>query len=211
MKLQLKKYTEQIKEWPQSGYHIMAQYDDDKIIVYQSYCPEIGNYAANNQYFGGAFSLDRMTWIKPNFLWMMYRNGWGTKEGQEVVLAIHLKRTVFENYLQDAVYSSFKPELYKSYVSWQQDVQRSNVRLQWDPDHDPYGVKLERRAIQIGLRNEFIRSYSKDDILEIEDISDFVATQYELVKSKNLDELVTPHEKPLVFENKELNKYLMLK
>ncbi len=211
MKLQLKKYTEQIKEWPQSGYHIIAQYDDDKIIVYQSYRPEIGNYAANNQYFGGAFSLDRMTWIKPNFLWMMYRNGWGTKEGQEVVLAIHLKRTVFENYLQDAVYSSFKPELYKSYVSWQQDVQRSNVRLQWDPDHDPYGVKLERRAIQIGLRNEFIRSYSKDDILEIEDISDFVATQYELVKSKNLDELVTPHEKPLVFENKELNKYLMLK
>ncbi|MEW7291738.1 DUF4291 domain-containing protein [Aquimarina sp. 2304DJ70-9] len=211
MKLQLKKYKEQQNDWPQSGYHIMAQYDAEKIIVYQSYRPEIGNFATHNQYFGGAFSLERMTWIKPNFLWMMYRNGWGTKEGQEVVLAIHLKREAFENYLQNAVYSSFKSELYKSYDSWQEDVQQSNVRLQWDPDHDPYGAKLERRAIQIGLRNEFIRSYSKDDILEIEDISDFMKEQYEFVKSKNLDELVIPDEKPLVFENAELNKYLMLK
>lgn len=211
MKLQVKKYTEQIREWPQSGHHIMAQYDDEKIIVYQSYRPAIGNYAAQNQYFGGAFSLDRMTWIKPNFLWMMYRNGWGTKEGQEVVLAIHLKRAAFESYLQNAVYSSFKPELYDTYDLWQQDVQRSNVRLQWDPDHDPFGAKLERRAIQIGLRNEFIRSYSKDDILEIEDISDFVSEQYKLVTSKNLEELVVPYEKPLVFENEELNSYLLLK
>lgn len=37
MKLTLKKYTEQIQEWPKEGYHIMAQYDEDKIIIYQSY------------------------------------------------------------------------------------------------------------------------------------------------------------------------------
>ena len=211
MKLELKKYTEQLDKWPESGYHIMAQYNEEKIIVYQSYRPDIGSFAAENQYFGGNFSLDRMTWIKPNFLWMMFRNGWGTKEGQEVVLAIHLKRTAFENYLENAVYSSFKTELYESYEAWQKDIQRSNVRLQWDPDHDPYGVKLERRAIQIGLRKEYIQSYSKDDILEIEDISNFVKEQYEFVKSKNLNELVIPNEKPLVFENEELNKHLMLK
>lgn len=75
MKLELKKYTTQIQEWPKEGYHIMAQYDEDKIVVYQSYRKEIGEFAVKNQYFGGAFSLERMTWIKPNFLWMMYRNG----------------------------------------------------------------------------------------------------------------------------------------
>jgi hypothetical protein len=37
----------------------------------------------------------------------MYRNGWGTKVGQEVVLAIHLKRKAFEAYLEQAVYSSY--------------------------------------------------------------------------------------------------------
>lgn len=211
MKLQLEKYTIQQKEWPQKGHHIMAQYDDKKIIVYQSYRTEIGLFAAKNQYFGGAFSLDRMTWIKPNFLWMMYRNGWGTKEGQEVVLAIHLKRNSFETYLKNAVYSSFKPELYTSYDSWQKDVQKSNIRLQWDPDHDPYGSKLERRAIQIGLRKEFIKSYAQEDILEIEDISEFVGEQYKLVTSQNLESLVIPKEKPLIFKDEVLNRYLMLK
>ncbi|WP_109851965.1 DUF4291 domain-containing protein [Aquimarina sp. AU58] len=211
MKLQLKKYKEQEKEWPQSGYHIMAQYDDEKIIVYQSYRPEIGNFAVKNQFFGGAFSLDRMTWIKPNFLWMMYRNGWGTKEGQEVVLAIHLKKEAFEHYVKNAVYSSFKPELYVSYEAWQEDVENSNVRLQWDPDHDPYGVKLEKRAIQIGLRKEYIKSYAKDDILEIEDVSDFVSEQYKFVKNKDLENLVTPAEKPLIFKDEKLNVFLKLK
>ena len=203
MKLNIQNYTKQLQEWPQSGHHIMAQYDDEKIIVYQSYRPAIGNFAAQNQFFGGPFSLERMTWIKPNFLWMMYRNGWGRKEGQEVVLAIHLKREAFQTYLENAVHSSFKPELYDTYEAWQQKVKSSNVRLQWDPDHDPYGAKLERRAIQIGIRNQFIRSYAKDDILEIEDISEFVAEQYEYVKAKQLDKLEIPAERP--FYRKEKN------
>ena len=66
--LKLESYDEQLKRWPKQGHHILAQYDDEKIIVYQSYRPEIGHFAAENQYFGGPFSLERMTWIKPNFL-----------------------------------------------------------------------------------------------------------------------------------------------
>ena len=188
----------------------MAQYDEEKIIVYQSYRPEIGNFAVKNQYFGGAFSLDRMTWIKPNFLWMMYRNGWGRKEGQEVVLAIHLKLEAFEKYLENAVYSSFNQVEGMSMEQWQGAVKTSNVRLQWDPDHDPYGNKLERRAIQIGLRNEFSRSFAKTDILQIEDISPYVAEQYEFEKKNELEQLLIPEEKPLLFKNEELNKKLKL-
>lgn len=206
----LKKYTQQLKEWPQNGYHIMAQYDDEKIIVYQSYRPEIGGFAAKNQFFGGPFSLDRMTWIKPNFLWMMYRNGWGTKEGQEVVLAIHLKFKAFERYLSQAVWSSYNASIYESHEEWKEVVKSSSIRLQWDPDHDPYGKKLERRAIQIGIRNEEIKRYSKEDILKIEDISDYVAEQYEHVKNNTLDKLILPEEKPLVFDNPLLNKQLNL-
>ena len=37
-----------------------------------------------------------MTWIKPSFLWMMYRCGWGLKEGQETVLAVEITREGFE-------------------------------------------------------------------------------------------------------------------
>lgn len=210
MKLKIKLYNEQIEKWPQQGHHIMAQYDNEKIIVYQSYRPEIGNFAVQNQYFGGAFSLNRMTWIKPNFLWMMYRNGWATKVGQEVVLAIHLKREAFERYLKQAVYSSYQSDLYESREDWQEQVKNSSIRLQWDPDHDPYGAKLERRAIQIGIRGKEVVSYAKDDILEIEDITPFVKEQYQFVLNKQLDKLMIPEEHPLVF-NEMLNKNLRLK
>ncbi|WP_458785448.1 DUF4291 family protein [Vallitalea sediminicola] len=29
--------------------------------------------------FGSSFKLNRMTWVKPSFLWMMYRSGWAKK------------------------------------------------------------------------------------------------------------------------------------
>lgn len=210
MKLKLKKYKEQLQDWPQKGHHIMAQYDNQEIIVYQSYRREIGEFAVNNQYFGGDFSLERMTWIKPNFLWMMYRNGWGSKEGQECVLAIHLKKEAFKKYVENSVYSSYNKDLRVSEKEWQNQVKESSVRLQWDPDHDPFGNKIERRAIQIGLRNNFIHSFAKDDILLIEDISDFVKEQYQFVLNNDLENLMIPEEKPFVFDDQSLNKKLKL-
>ena len=81
---------------------------------------------------------------------MMYRNGWGQKEGQEITLAINLKLDAFERYINEVVYSTFKPELYQSKEKWQDQIKSSNAILQWDPDHNPYGAKLERKAIQVG-------------------------------------------------------------
>ncbi|KAA0129816.1 DUF4291 domain-containing protein [Chryseobacterium sp. SN22] len=210
MKLKLKKYKEQLQDWPREGHHLMAQYDDEKIIVYQSYRKEIGEFAVRNQYFGGPFSLERMTWIKPNFLWMMYRNGWGTKEGQEYVLAIHLKMDAFRRYLENAVYSSYNDRLGISREEWQNEVKASSARLQWDPDHDPFGSKQERRAIQIGLRNDLIRSFAKEDLILIENISEFVKEQHRFVLNDNLDQLMLPEEKPLLFDDEGLNKKLRL-
>lgn len=73
--IQLENYNEQLLRWPNEGRHILAQYDSDSVIVYQPYRPAIGLYAVEHQYFGGEFSLNRISWIKPNFLWMMKING----------------------------------------------------------------------------------------------------------------------------------------
>lgn len=210
MTLRLKKYKEQILDWPQEGHHLMAQYDGEKIIMYQSYRKEIGEFAVRNQYFGGPFSLERMTWIKPNFLWMMYRNGWGTKEGQEYVLAIHLKMDAFRKYLEKAVYSSYNDRFGISMEEWQNEVKASSARLQWDPDHDPFGAKQERRAIQIGLRNDLIRLFAKEDLILIENISEFVKEQHQFVLNDDLNQLMLPEEKPLLFDDEDLNKKLRL-
>jgi hypothetical protein len=186
-------YTAQDARWPRSGRHILAQFDADSVVVYQAYRPEIGHFAAQHGYFGGEFSLKRMSWVKPNFLWMMYRSGWGTKEGQEVTLAVRLRRDAFDEILRLAVHSTFVPEVYGTHEAWQRSVAGSEVRLQWDPDHGPAGNPVERRAIQLGLRGGVLARYAREWLLGVEDVSGFVAEQREDAKVP-CERLVTPRE-----------------
>ncbi len=170
-------YLRQQRDWPTSGRHILAQYDDAGIVVYQAYRPAIADFAVKHQRFGGEFSYNRMSWIKPNFLWMMFRAGWATKEGQERILAVRLQRAFFDEVLRDAVPSSFDPARHASHDDWKTAVEHSDVRLQWDPDHDPLGRPLERRAVQLGLRGRALRRYGEEALLGIDDITPFVIAQ----------------------------------
>lgn len=188
-------YEEQIKKWPDSGKHIMANYDDEAIVVYQAYRPEIAEYAIEHQRFGGQFSFGRMSWIKPNFLWMMFRCGWAQKPGQEMVLGIRIKRSFFDEILGKAVYSSFNEERYELLDEWKKDVQRSSVRLQWDPDHDPFGVKISRRAVQLGLRNDHLKIFAIEAVVGIEDMTPFVIEQKKILDKDGVESLMIPSER----------------
>lgn len=210
MKLHTESYLAQKARWPFKGRVILAQYDSDSIVVYQAYRSAIGHFAAREGYFGGEFKLSRMTWIKPNFLWMMYRSGWGTKEGQAVTLAIRLRRAAFDMILDQAVHSKYIPKLYQSAQDWKYAAKTSDVRLQWDPDHSPAGGKLERRAIQLGLRGQASVQYSREWIVSIEDISDFVAEQRQHVITENYDQLLTPSESAYRVCNIETARRLQL-
>lgn len=192
--LTTERYLSQTPRWPASGRHILAQYDDETVVVYQAYRPDIGLPAAANGAFGEGFSLSRMSWIKPNFLWMMFRSGWATKEGQEVVLAITLRRSAFEAVLAAAVHSTWVPEVYGERSAWQQAVKTSDVRLQWDPDHEPHGHKVERRAVQLGLSGKTLERYAREWIVRIEDVTGFVRAQHRHVLDHALDRLETPRE-----------------
>src|SRR5580698_10674275 len=75
-------------------------------------------YAVEHGSFGGDFSYARMSWVKPNFLWMMYRSGWGSKEGQEVTLALRLGRAFFDSLLAQAVPSSWDREQFTTEEEW---------------------------------------------------------------------------------------------
>lgn len=194
MKLITEPYMEQVRRWPQAGRHILAQFDADTVVVYQAYRPAIGRFAAEHGRFGGEFSLDRMSWIKPNFLWMMYRSGWGTKEHQEVTLAVWLNRSAFDAVLREAVHSTFIPEIYGDHGTWKKALGTSSVRLQWDPDHDPSGNPVERRAIQLGLRGDILARYANDWPVHIEDISAFVQQQREFVGGEERERLTVPQE-----------------
>jgi hypothetical protein len=192
--LTLAPYLEQRATWPAAGRHILAQYDDASVVVYQAYRPEIGRYTAEHGRFGGGWSRERMSWIKPNFLWMMYRCGWATKPGQEVVLALRLARAGFDEILASAVPSSHDPHNYPSQSEWQRAVQRSDVRLQWDPDHAPGGQPEARRAVQLGLRGEALRRFADEWLLGVADITPLVAAQRPHARAPYTD-LQTPAER----------------
>src|SRR4051794_27622200 len=193
--MRLRRYLDQTHDWPRTGRHILAQFDADSIYVYQAYRPSIARYAVEHQRFGGEFSFSRMSWIKPNFLWTMYRSGWATKEGQEHVLAVRLKRPFFDELLRLVVPSSFDSRRFTSHGDWQRAVASSEVRLQWDPDHDPSGNPVDRRAVQLGLRGAALRRYAEEELVSIEDITSLIQEQREHLTG-DFAELCTPEERP---------------
>lgn len=194
MTLTVQSYPEQLERWPRSGRHILAQFDDDSMVVYQAYRPSIAQFAVEHQQFGGEFSFSRMSWIKPNFLWMMHRSGWATKEGQEHILAVRIRRAFFDEVLESCVASSFRASGYADHMEWKAALARSEVRLQWDPDHNPQGRPVQRRAVQLGLRGEMLRRYAETELLGIEDVTPFAAEQRGRLQSTGTGNLLTPAE-----------------
>ena len=153
---------------------IRALYNKDTIRVYQAYNEEIANEAVKINTFGTGFKLDRMTWIKPSFLFFLYRCGWGTKEGQERILAIDMDRKGFDFVVQNAVTSTYSVDKYPTYAEWKEKIKRSDIRCQWDPERDIFGNPLGYRAIQLGLRGNAVRKYVEEWITNITDITDYV-------------------------------------
>jgi hypothetical protein len=192
--VELEPYLSQRERWPVRGRHILASYDDASIVVYQAYRPAIADAAVRDQALGGGgFGFGRMSWVKPNFLWMMYRCGWATKPDQERVLAVRIRRAAFDAILAAAVPSSPTPQLPEAV--WKAALARSEVRLQWDPDHHPSGAKLERRAIQLGLRGGTLLRYATSDVVAIEDVTPFVASQRSSIQTGALELLTMPRER----------------
>jgi hypothetical protein len=167
---------------------IRAVYDEQTITVYQAYRKDIAEPAVNNQKFVPPFKMERMTWIKPSFLWMMYRSGWTLKEGQEHILAIKIKREGFEWALANCCLSHCDSTLFTSQQEWKTKLENSSVRLQWDPEKDINLQNLNYRSIQIGLTGIAVQYYVNDWIIAIDDITDKCKQIHSLVLDKKIEE-----------------------
>jgi HD superfamily phosphohydrolase len=152
---------------------IRAVYDEKVVRIYQAYNSKIANEALRKGTFGTFFDRSRMTWIKPSFLWMMYRSGWASKKNQERILAIDIDRNAFKYLVENAIDSKYH-EKFGSYANWKRLIKESDIRAQWDPERDVYGKRLNERAIQIGLRGNMINKYVDEWIVNIVDITELV-------------------------------------
>jgi hypothetical protein len=178
---------------------IRAHYDDDSIRVYQAYSHSIGESAlTNGRFVSPPFKMERMTWIKPSFLWMMYRSGWGLKdEKQQCVLAIDITREGFEWALSNSCLSHVEPEKMNR-DEWHALKFQSPVRVQWDPERDLALNPLRHRSIQIGLSGRAVEKYVLEWTVKITNITDLAHQIHQLVRVGRFEEAseLLPVERP---------------
>ena len=177
---------------------IRALYDDPTIAVYQADSPEIAEPAVAAGTFVPPFSLTRMTWIKPSFLWMAYRSGWATKSGQTRVLRIHITRTGFEWALSHSCLSHYDRKHHASESAWRTTLKQSPVRVQWDPEQTIHlHAQPTTRAIQIGLSNEAVPLYVNNWITHLEDVTPQIHQLNALARTSPTDATaLLPPERP---------------
>ncbi|MEV8390721.1 MULTISPECIES: DUF4291 domain-containing protein [unclassified Streptomyces] len=185
---------------------IRAAYAESTITVYQAYSPEIGLPAVSEGRFPAAWKRDRMTWIKPSFLWMMYRCGWGTKAGQETVLAVEMSREGFEWALRHACLSSYVRGVHPDRVTWQRQLKRAPARIQWDPERDLRLRALPHRSLQLGLADVAARRYADEWTVAIRDVTPLACEIHALVRAGDLDSAarLLPQEHPYPAEDELL-------
>src|ERR1044071_541075 len=121
-------------------YEIRADYDANTIVVYQAYRDAIAVPAIQQQRFVPPFSFNRMTWIKPSFLWLMERSNWGQKSGQEYTLAVRITRRGWEEARSLAVLTTPEPSVYPSQAQWKTEFDRAFVHIQWDSERSLRGA-----------------------------------------------------------------------
>lgn len=189
---------------------IVAQYDRQCIRVYQAYNPTIAKEAIALQTFGENFNIHRMTWIKPSFLWMMYRSNWGTKKNQEYILALDIYQTAFNELLKKAVLTSPDSTSYTG-SQWEKAFDETTVYCQWDPDRNINGNAINRAAIQIGLKGNILRDFLDVGIYRIEDLTPFVRKWNEQRKNGKLSSKNLPVEKLYPIKDKTIRNRLNMK
>jgi uncharacterized protein DUF4291 len=177
---------------------IRALHTPTTITVYQAYPPALGLPAARDGKFPAAWSRSRMTWVKPSFLWMMYRCGWAAKADQETVLAVEIGRAGFDWALGRACLSHYVPEVHGDHAAWRRELKEAPARVQWDPERDLHLRPLAHRSLQMGLSGEATRRYADEWIVSIRDITPLAHRVHALVSEGDLDRArsLLPQEHP---------------
>ena len=177
---------------------IRATYDESTIRVNQAYPDAIADGALTNGTFTSPpFKMERMTWIKPSFLWMMYRAGWGFKDaGQQRILAIDISRAGFEWALEHGCLSHADASMSKD--EWSAKKAASPVRIQWDPERDLLLRPQAHRAIQIGLSKKAVELYVHQWITRVADVTPLAHAIHALLTQGKIEEAkhMLPQEKP---------------
>lgn len=175
---------------------IYAAYDNDGLFVYQAFKPKIVATAAAKGTFGTGFNTNRLTWIKPSFAWVLQRTKYATKHRMNAIARIKLAHEGWLEILKNAVPTQYDAQRYANEEAWQSALDNAVVIHQWDPERDLLGKKLDRAAIQVGMRSEELSlKYVNEWILGIEDVTELAHQIGSLQKQRTPQLPDVPEEK----------------
>ena len=117
----------------------------------------------------------------------------------EAIAKIKLSHNAFLEILSNTVPSQFDNLRYENEISWKSNFEKSDIIHQWDPDRTLDGRKLERKAIQIGLRGEAIKKYVNEWIIGVEDVTELSKEIFTAVKlgEESIDAIPELREYPI--------------
>ena len=187
----------------------------ETLVVYQAYAAAIAGPAARTQRLDAspAFRVGRMTWVKPSFLWCMYRAGWSHKDANQArVLAIEMRVEGLRALVAGAVGAMARdrpagagagavdddgdenengdgaaPEAEaeaETGTGTGRDKGKVQVRFQWDPERDVRLQRLPYRSLQLGIAGGMVRRWIDEWIVRIEDITDDVRRFHALMENE---------------------------
>lgn len=134
---------------------IRALYDEQTVRVYQTYSDTIADsLLANGRFVEPPFKMNRMTWAKPSYLWMMYRCGWSYKDDSQCrVFAFDITREGFEWALAHSCSSHPKG---LDEAAARELMEGNPVRVQWDLASATSVPTKVHQPVKTTLRQEYV-------------------------------------------------------
>ncbi len=187
---------------------VRTDFNSSSLVVYQAYNDAIADAAIKANRFVAPFSLNRMTWIKPSFLWLMHRSNWAQKSNQTRVLKVRISRAGWDEALSLGVLTSFEAGVHQSSTVWREQFEAAPVHVQWDPERSFRGADLGINSIQVGLGRAVIERFVDDWTLEISDSTPLVRRIHSLLIKGNSEAArrLLPPEKPYEVEPKTAHR-----
>lgn len=181
---------------------IRALFDANSIVMYQAYSDAIADAALAAGRFVPPFSMGRMTWIKPSFLWLMHRSNWAHKPNQTRVLRVRITREGWDHALSKGVLTSYEPRAHASDSAWRREFEGAAVHVQWDPERTLRGADAQINAIQVGLSRSVIEQFVHEWTVSIEDITPLARKMHALLQSGQAEKArrLLPPEKEYAVE-----------
>lgn len=155
---------------PQTGRPLLACYSDDVVTVFAAHRREIADFALASGRFGGdSWHAGRTTRFGLSFGDIFHHIKGGSDVNEERILAIHLRRDMFDGMLRQVVHwRVFPAGLFQTKAQWRLATRYAQAVMDWRPERGPKGADLERACVRFGVRGHLQKSFNSEWILGVE-------------------------------------------